>query len=187
MFKRTADSSFKAGVVAQGWNQFAGLSSGSVYASVCMIQSVRIICCIAVNFGLLVHQMDFSTAFLYAGIQELVFVEQPLGFEIKNKDKGELVMQPKKSLYGLAQSPENWFNTIDPSFVEIGFVPLQSDTCVYFFDHDGVQIYQTLYVDDLLLASNNFDAMAMVKENLRQRFKITDMEAMLLALGIEIK
>ena len=76
MFKRKADGSFKARVVAQGWNQVPGLDSGSIYAPVCMIQSVRITCCIAVHFGLLFHQMDVSTAFLYADIQELAFVEQ---------------------------------------------------------------------------------------------------------------
>ena len=96
-------------------------------------------------------------------------------------------MQLEKSLYGLAQSSGNWFNTIDPALVEIGFVPLQCDTCVYLYDHDGVRIFLTLYVDDLLLASNNSDAMAMVKEKLKQRFKMTDMGAVSLLLGIETK
>ena len=45
----------------------------------------------------------------------------------------------------------------------------------------------TLYVDDLLLASNNSDAMAMVKEKLKQRFKMTDTGAVSLVLGMEIK
>lgn len=187
VFKRKADGSFKGRVVAQGWNQVPGLDSGSIHAPVCMIQSVRIICCIAVHFALLLHQMDVSTAFLYADIQELVFVEQPPGFEVKDKDGGELVMKLEKSLYGLAQSPGNWFNTIDPALVEIGFVPLQSDTCVYLYDHDGVRIYLTLYVDDLLLASNNSNAMAMVKEKLKHRFKMTDMGPVSLVLGMEIK
>ena len=148
---------------------------------------MRIICCIAVYFGLLLHQMDVSTAFLYADIQELVFVEQPPGFEVKDKDGGALVMQLEKCLCGLAQSPGNWFNTIDPALVEIGFVTLQSDPCVYLYDHDGVRIYLTLYVDDLLLASNNSDVMAMVKEKLKQRFKMTDMGAVSLVLGKEIQ
>ena len=187
MFKRKPDGSFKARVVAQGWNQVPGLDSGIIYAPVCVIQSVRIICCIAVHFGLLLHQMDVSTAFLHADIQELVFVEQPPGFEVKDRDGGELVMQLEKSLYGLAQSPGNLFNTIDPSLVEIDFAPLQSYTCVYLYDHNGVRVYLTLYVDDLLLASNNSDAMAMVKEKFKQRFKMTDMGAVSLVLGMEIK
>ena len=77
VFKRRADGSIKARVVAQYRNEVPGLDSASIYAPVCMIQSVRIICCIAVHFGLLLHRMDVSTASLYADIQELVFVEQP--------------------------------------------------------------------------------------------------------------
>ena len=45
----------------------------------------------------------------------------------------------------------------------------------------------TFYVDDLLLAGNNAEAMAMVKRQLKQRFKMTDMGEASLVLGIEIK
>ena len=68
----------------------------------------------AVHLGLLLHQMDVSTAFLYADIQEVVFIEQPPGFEVKDKDESERLMQLETSVYGLVQSPGNWFNVIDP-------------------------------------------------------------------------
>ena len=42
-------------------------------------------------------------------------------------------------------------------------------------------------MDDLLLANNNSDAMAMVKEKLKQHFKMTDMGALSLVLSTEIK
>ena len=77
VIKRQEDGTFKARVVAQGWNHVPGLDSGRISARVCIIQSVRIICFIAVHFGLLLHRMDVSTASLYADILELVFVEQP--------------------------------------------------------------------------------------------------------------
>ena len=57
-------------------------------------------------------------------------MEQAPGFVVKDKDGGELVTQLAKSLYGLAQSPGNWFHTIDPVRVDIGFEPLKSDTYV---------------------------------------------------------
>ena len=60
-------------------------------------------------------------------------------------------MKLGRSLYGLAQSPGNWFHTIDPVLILIGFVPLMSDTCIYIYDHDGIIIILTLYVDDLLV------------------------------------
>ena len=55
--------------------------------------------------------------------------------------------------------------------VEIGFVALKSDPCVYLYDHNGARIYLTLYVDDLLLAGNNSDAISMVKGELQSGSK----------------
>ena len=74
-----------------------------------------------------------------------------------------MVLQLEKSLYGLAQSPGNLFNTTDPVLIEIGFVALKSDPYVYLYDHNGAKIYLTLYVDDLLLAGNDSNAISMVK------------------------
>ena len=113
--KRKADNSYKARLVAQGWNQLHGLDCGSTFAPVCRLQSVRTFVAITAEYDLDMNHIDVSTAFLYADIQEKVFVEQAPGFVIKDKDVGELVMQLEKSVYGLAQSPGNWFHTIDPS------------------------------------------------------------------------
>ena len=93
-------------------------------------------------------------------------------------------MQIEKSLYGLAQRPWNWFHTIDPVLVDIGFVQLKSDTCVYVYSRESVKIILALYVDDLLLAGNNAEAMAIVKSQLKQRFKMTDMGEASLVLDI---
>ena len=186
MFKRKADGSFKGRVVAQGWHQVPGLDCGSTYAPVCRMQSVRMVACITVEFNLIFDQIDVSNAFLYADIQEEVFVEQPPGFEVKNKDGGDMVMPLEKSLYGLAQSPGNWFNTIDPVLVEIGFVALKSEPCVYLYDHNGAKIYLTLYVDDLLLAGNDSNAISMVKGKLQKRFKMADTGEASLVLVMEI-
>ena len=124
---------------------------------------------ITVEYDLDMDHMDVSTAVLYADIHEKAFVEQAPGFVVKDKDGGELVMQLEKSLYGLAQRPGNWFHTIDPVLVDVGFVPLKSDTCMYVYNREGVKIILTLDVDDLLLAGNNAEAMAMVKSPVKHR------------------
>ena len=125
--KGKASNTYKARLVAQGWNQVHGSDCGSTFAPVCRIQCIRIFVAITVEHDLDMDHMDLSTAFLCADIQEKVFVERAPGFMVKDKDEGELVMQLEKSLYGLAQSPDNWFHTIDPVLVDIGFVLLKSD------------------------------------------------------------
>ena len=82
-----------------------------------------------------------------------MFFEQPPGFKVKDKDGGELVMQLEKSLYGLAQSPGTGSTPSIPHLSRSAFFPLQPDTCVNLYDDDGVRIYLTFYVEDLLLAA----------------------------------
>lgn len=51
--------------------------------------------------------MDVKTAFLNDVINEEVYIEQPKGFVIK--DKNLYVCKLKKSLYGLKQAPRAWY------------------------------------------------------------------------------
>ena len=95
---RKADNSYKARLVAQGWNQVHELDCGSTFAPVCRLQSVRIFVAITVEYDLDMDHMDVSTAFLYADIQEKVFVEQAPGFVVQDRNGGELVMQLEESL-----------------------------------------------------------------------------------------
>ena len=52
------------------------------------------------------------------------------GYETYDKSGVPFVMKLKKSLYGLRQSPKNWFGTMDDHLSNIGFRSLKSDPCV---------------------------------------------------------
>ena len=65
------------------------------------------------------------------------------------------MMKLGKNLYGLAQSPPKWWKTIDPSLVEIGFIPPKSKTCVYIYNHNNTVVILTLYVDDFIIIGGN--------------------------------
>ena len=132
-----------------------------------------------------VRQLDVKTAFLYADIEEDVFVAEPPGFETQGKNGVPFVMKLGKSLYGLAQSPGNWFHTIDPVLISIGFVPLKSDTCIYIYDHDGIIIILRPYVDDLLVIGGDIQLIEKIKRNLMDQFKMTDMGNVSLVLDMQ--
>ena len=51
----------------------------------CRLQSVRIFVAITAEYDLDMDHMEVSTAFLYADIQEKVFVEQAPGFVVKTR------------------------------------------------------------------------------------------------------
>jgi hypothetical protein len=66
---------------------------------------------IAAEMGWKIHQMDVKTAFLNGLIQEEVYIEQPLGFEVHERESH--VCRLKKALYGLKQAPRAWYSRID--------------------------------------------------------------------------
>ena len=95
--------------------------------------------------------LDVQTAFLNADVEEDVFVKMAPGYEIADKSGVPVVMKLKKSLYGLPQSPKNWFGTMDHHLAKIGFRPLKSDPCIYVFQDDTGFVIIMLYVDGVLL------------------------------------
>ena len=140
---------------------------------------------IAAELNLEVRQIDVKTAFLYADIEEEVYVKTAPGVETTNKDGVQLVMKLKKSLYGLAQSSQNWWKTIDPKLVEIGFVPLKSDSCIYIYNHNNTVVIITLYVDDLLVIGSNARVIETIKK-LKDKFQMSDLGDVTLVLGMQV-
>ena len=138
---------------------------------------------IAAEMGWEVVQLDAKHAFLYADIEEEVFVEAAPGFERTVKDGAQILMKLGKSLYRLAQSPRNWW-TIDPLLITLGFVPLKFDTCIYIYGNNGIVIILTLYVEDLVGA--DIQVIESFKRKLMERFKMTDMGDVSLVLGMRV-
>ena len=101
---------FKARYVAKGYNQVQGLDYHETFAPTARITSLRMLLQIAVQYDLIVHQMDVKTAYLNAPIDCEIYVNQPEGFEIESPDGERLVCKLYKSLYGLKQSGRNWNN-----------------------------------------------------------------------------
>ena len=69
--------------------------------------SIRVMMQLAAQHDLILHQMDVKTAYLNAPIDCEIYLDQPEGFQIENKDGKRLVYKLNKSLYGLKQSGRN--------------------------------------------------------------------------------
>ena len=71
----------KARLVAQGFTQVEGLDFEETYAPVARLQAIRMLLAYASHHNFKLYQMDMKSAFLNGPIQELVYVDQPPGFE----------------------------------------------------------------------------------------------------------
>ena len=78
-------------------------------------------------------------------------MQQPEGFTVLEKE--DYVCLLKKSLYGLKQSPRQWYKRFDSFMTSHDFKRSSFDSCVYFKKNsDGSFVYLLLYVDDMLIA-----------------------------------
>eukprot|EP00253_Pinus_taeda_P035890 PITA_35890 len=99
--------------------------------------------------GWSLHQMDVKTAFLHGAIKEEAYVEQPLGFEVQDRDTH--VCRLKKALYGLKQAPRAGYERMDSYLMKLGFTRSNADPNLYFKVVEGKPLILVLYVDDLFL------------------------------------
>eukprot|EP00253_Pinus_taeda_P004308 PITA_04308 len=93
--------------------------------------------------------MDVKIAFLHGSIKEEVYVEQPEGFEIHDRECH--VCRLKKALYGLKQAPRAWYERIDSYLMKLVFTRSEADPNLYFKVEDDNPLILVLYVDDLFL------------------------------------
>jgi hypothetical protein len=144
---------FKARLVAKGFRQSKSIDYFDTYAPVARISSIRTLVSLASIYNLEIHQMDVKTAFLNGYLDEEIYMEQPEGFIIPGQENK--VCKLVKSLYCLKQASKQWHERYDNVIISYGFHLNEADKFIYFkmFDNDIVII--CLYVDDMLIFSNN--------------------------------
>lgn len=173
---------FKARFVARGFSQKEGIDFEETFAPVARYTSIRTIIVVATVKGWKLYQMDVKTTFLNGKIEEEVYIEQPEGFVIHNRDSH--VCKLKKALYGLKQAPRAWYKRIDQYLLSLGFLKNDVDPNLYFKVCDDKVLILVLYVDDLFLIGND-DLIVKCKE-LASKFEMKDLGLLYYFLGLEI-
>lgn len=173
---------YKARLVVKGCSQRKGFDYGEVYAPVARLTTVRILFSIINNDDLFTCQMDVKNAFLHGQLQEDIFMKQPQGLD----GNSELVCKLNKTLYGLKQAPRAWNARFDEFIKRLGFAQSEHDRCLYTRKKDKAKTYLLLYVDDIIIASNNENELKIIKASLKQEFCMTDLGELHYFLGIKI-
>ena len=164
---------YKGRVVAKGYSQVEGVDYDQTFCPTVRFESVRQMVALGTAKGMQMHQMDVTTDFLYAPLEEEVFMEQPEGTVLPGNEKK--VMRLLKCLYGLKQSPRQWNIYIDNVLKQLGFTRLKSDFGIYVKGEGENTIYIALYVDDLFLVGRKLERIKEVKVGLHGEFKMKDL------------
>ena len=183
--KRAEDGSikkFKARLCAKGYSQVQGVDYTETFAPVARMTTLRTMLAIAAHKDWAIEQSDVDNAYLNAPMKEVVFMEQPDGF---NDGSGRVLLL-QYSLYGLMQAGRNWNNELNEWLIKIGFTRSQIDPCLYSKKSDsGSALYLALYVDDLIYAGDD-QLITWFKTELGRRFKVTHDGAVHWILGIRV-
>ncbi|KAG8481484.1 hypothetical protein CXB51_026330 [Gossypium anomalum] len=94
---------YKARLVAKGYSQVPRVDFTDVFSPVVKHSSIRALLGIMAMHDLELEQLDVKTAFLHGELEEDIYMQQPEGFTVSEKE--DYVCLLKKSLYDLKQSP----------------------------------------------------------------------------------
>ena len=131
----------KARFCVRGDRQIEGVDYFETFAPVVQWATVRLLLILSIHLNGSTMQVDYTSAFLHADIEDKVYVEMPRGY----KDQGK-VLKLNKSVYGLKQSPRNFFLYLKSKLETLEFVQSPADPYL-FIRPDMICL---VYVDDCL-------------------------------------
>ncbi|CAI7856162.1 unnamed protein product [Closterium sp. NIES-53] len=121
------------------------------------------------------HSLDFSTAFLQGSLHEEIWLRRPPGFT--GSFPAGTQWSLRRPVYGLRQAPREWHDTLRTTLAALGFVPSTADPSLFLrTDTLLPPFYVLVYVDDLVFATADTEALTLVKSELQKRHTCTDLE-----------
>jgi hypothetical protein len=166
----------KAQLVAQGFTQVEGLDFGETFAPLARLEST--------NHDFKLYQMDVKSAFLNGPLQELVYVEQPPGFEDPRKPNHVFLLH--KAL-GLKQAPRAWYECLKDFLLRNGFEIGKADSTLFTRKVDNELFVCQIYVYDIIFRSTNEKFCEEFSKVMTNRFEMSMMGELKFILGFQVK
>ncbi|CAH9061555.1 unnamed protein product [Cuscuta epithymum] len=154
--KYLADGSvdnYKARLVAQGFNQQAGIDFTETFSPVVKPTTIRLVLTLAVSFGWPIRQLDVKNVFLHGHLTKEVYMCQPPGFV--HPQFPHHLCRLRKAIYGLKQAPRARFHRFSSFLLSHGFGCSRSNNSLFIFRRQSDIIYLLLYVDDIIVTRNS--------------------------------
>ncbi|CAI7814320.1 unnamed protein product, partial [Closterium sp. NIES-53] len=174
--KRPPDSlpAFKARYVARGFSQRQGVDFFHTFSPTPKMTTLWVLLYVATRRDYKLHSLDFSTVFLQGSLHEEIWLRRPFGFTGSFPAGTQWSLQ--WPVYGLRQAPREWHDTPRTMLAALEFAPSTADPSLFLRTDTSVPpFYILVYVDDFVFATNDTEALALVKWELQKRHTCTDL------------
>ncbi|CAI7807638.1 unnamed protein product [Closterium sp. NIES-53] len=124
--------------------------------------TLRVLVHVAAQRDYKLHSFDSSTAFLQGSLHEEIWLRRQPGFT--GSFPAGTQWSLRRPVYGLRQVPREWHDTLRTTLASLGFAPSTADPSLFLrTDATLLLFYVLVYVDDLVFASADTEALAHVK------------------------
>ncbi|CAI7882978.1 unnamed protein product [Closterium sp. NIES-53] len=122
---------------------------------------------------------------LRGSLHEEIWLRRPPGFT--GSFPAGTQWSLRRPVYGLRQAPHEWQDTLRTTLAALGFAPSTTDLLLFLrTDATLPPFYVRVYVDDLVFATADTEALAHVKSELQKRHTCTDLGGLTSYLGLRI-
>jgi len=175
----------RARLVANGQRQQYGIDYNETFAPTSSMSTIRAVLTVAARRDWVIHQVDIKSAYLHAEVKEDIYMRPPPGY-LKGENAGK-VLKLLRSLYGLKQAGFEWSEELEGFFIDAGFKRSQVDRAVYFKRLQDEHTVITVSVDDMAITSKHLKHVERFKDQLRERFEISDLGELTWLLGLKVE
>ncbi|CAI7841151.1 unnamed protein product, partial [Closterium sp. NIES-54] len=176
---------FKVRYVARGFSQRQGVDFFQTFSPTPKMTTLRVLLHVAAQRDYELHSLDFSTAFLQGSLHEEIWLRRPPGFTGSFPPGTQWSL--RRPVYGLRQAPLEWHDTLRTTLAALGFSSSTADPSLFLLTDTSLPLFYILvYVDDLVFATADTEALAHVKSELQKRHTCTDLGKLTSYLGLRI-
>ncbi|KAL6346508.1 hypothetical protein AAG906_000126 [Vitis piasezkii] len=157
------------------------------FSPIAKLVTVKLLLALAAIHSCFLVQLDVNNAFLHSDLTDEVYMSLPQGYPHEGETlPSNNVYRLHKSIYGLKQALRQWFAKFSGVLLDKGFTQLAS--CHSLFTKCSGKSFLALlvYVDDIVIASNDYRTIEKLRTFLNSQFKLKDLGQLKYFLDLEV-
>lgn len=129
-----------------------------------------------------IDHLDVKTAYLNGDLAEDIYVRPPANLS----ERDGKVWKLKKAVYGLKQAGRCWNQKITDVLTKMGFQRSKADPCIFAMNNNDTVVIVALWVDDVIVFSNDVKSKNEEKSSLAHHFEMKDLGPIRRCLGMNV-